>query len=67
MKKLPKVLMFLILGVFVGVGSAMAVPFNDGGVSQSVSPVPEPATMLLFGFGLIGLAVLGRKKFKRRS
>ena len=31
-----------------------------------INPVPEPATLILFGTGLLGLAGLGRKKFFKK-
>jgi hypothetical protein len=31
-----------------------------------VGPIPEPSTILLLGFGLIGLVGFSRKKFKKR-
>jgi hypothetical protein len=36
-------------------------PFSHDAQS---APVPEPATMLLLGAGLIGIAGLGRRKIK---
>jgi len=41
-------------------------PINDG-VNNGTSPVPEPATLILLGSGLVGLAGVGRRKFFKKD
>ncbi len=56
--------------MFLSVRSAFGWGWNDEGNLGNISgylaetaPVPEPGTILLMGFGLLGIAAVGRKKF----
>ena len=40
-------------------GNALAVELEDGSIT--VSPIPEPATILLLASGFFGMRVFGRK------
>ena len=44
---------------------AIRVDTGNGTDNGGAAPVPEPGTMLLLGAGLVGLASLGRKKFRK--
>jgi hypothetical protein len=48
-----------------GLNGGDQIFMDNGRINEAVSAVPEPATMMLLGPGLIGLAGFARKKFKK--
>ena len=56
---------FLTLAGYDNFISHFTMQCGNDNLMGSTAPVPEPATLLLFGTGLIGLAGIGRKKFKK--
>jgi len=49
----------------ISIGTCLSGGFDQRGSNGGGVPVPEPATMLLLGSGLIGLAGFARRKFKK--
>jgi hypothetical protein len=49
----------------IGVNGSAEGLATISGVTNNFSEVPEPATMLLLGSGLVGLAGFARRRFKK--
>jgi len=64
MKKIIVICAVAMLSIATQANSCSDCGGDMGGGGSHTTSVPEPATMLLFGTGLIGLAVISRRKIK---
>jgi hypothetical protein len=63
----PYTLDYLLISTIPFFDNRDTVNFRLASVEVEGSPVPEPATMLMLGTGLVGLAGMGRKKLKMKK